>query len=316
MPTDEPIVVEVHAIKRESASILSYDLRLPGGGSLPAFAPGAHIDVHLEVGLSRSYSLINSVAERFRYLIAIDRASPSRGGSRWIHENVSIGDILRISSPRNHFALEVNAPHSVLIAGGIGITPLLAMCRHLEAHQRSWELHYCVRDQERAAFAMELSRQYMHGRVSMYLSMVHGRPDLNSIADHAATGTHFYCCGPPGMLEAFLRATKQRDPRFVHTEHFTGAPAVRAGGFDVILATCGRTLRVNTGETILDRLIEEGIEVPNSCREGVCGSCEVPLIAGKADHRDMILTDAEKEANTSIFVCCSGSLTQSLTLSL
>jgi ferredoxin-NADP reductase len=316
MAIDESLVVEVRAVTRETDTIQSYELSRPRGEHLPAFSPGAHIDVQLEAGMTRSYSLINCASERTRYVIAVDCVPGGRGGSRWIHGNVRVGQAVSISVPRNRFPLETSATHSVLIAGGIGITPLLAMMRQLERLQKSWELHYCVRDINRAAFLTEMKRSHAHGRVTLHLSGAQGRPNLDSIVRSAPAGTHFYCCGPTGMLQAFEQATACCEPRFVHTERFTGEQAAVAGNFDLVLANCGRTLRVNAGETILERLILEGFDVPNSCREGVCGSCEVPLIAGKADHRDMILTAAEKAANTSIFVCCSGSLTQSLTLRL
>lgn len=316
MAQDQTFLVTVSAITREAETIRSYDLRLPAGGPLPAFDPGAHIDVHLDVDLTRSYSLVNSTGAKDRYVIAVDQAPQSRGGSRWLSERIAVGDVLRISPPRNLFPLAHTASHSVLIAGGIGITPLLSMVRHLEVAGRSWELHYCARNAARAAFLSELSRPEMARKVSMHYSDTQGERDFWPIARDAPAGAHFYCCGPAGMLDAFLRATECVDPAHIHIERFSGSESATQGGFELILAKSKKVLQVRRGETVLDRLETEGFEIANSCREGVCGSCEVKLLAGRADHRDMILTDDEKAANTSMFVCCSGSLTQSLTLDL
>ena len=316
MTADERIVVTVGSVKRETDTVNSYELRPIDDELLPAFTPGAHIDLHLDNGLTRSYSLMNCSWERDRYHLAVDRAARSRGGSRWVHENLRVGSRLLISPPRNHFPLEVSASHSVLIAGGIGITPLLAMARFLERHQRSWELHYCAREPARAAFLSEISRPYERGKVTMHFSDREGLPNYDAMVCGKCLDTHFYCCGPAGMLDAFLRATATHARQFIHIECFTGSAGTVDGEFDLILAESHRTLRVRKGETILDRLLEEGIHVPSSCREGVCGSCEVRLLAGRADHRDMILTEAEKAANETIFVCCSGSLDPSLTLKL
>lgn len=316
MANDEQFSVVVHAITRETDTVQVYDLRSVTGEALAEFSAGAHIDLLLENGLTRSYSLVNSTSERHRYEVAVDRVPSGRGGSCWIHDNVSVGDTLRISKPRNLFPLEASATHSVLIAGGIGVTPLLCMARDLELKQRSWELHYCVRDAKRAAFNSVVSQSYEHGQVIMHFSDSEGMPDLRSLVSTKPQNTHFYCCGPAGMLDAFLDVTSSHDPQFVHIERFSGAKAAVDGNFDLILSESQRTLRVMANETILERLLKEGIEVPNSCGEGVCGSCEVPLLAGQADHRDMILTDDEKAANKSIFVCCSGSLGPSLTLKL
>ncbi|MDO8864223.1 PDR/VanB family oxidoreductase [Haliea sp. E1-2-M8] len=316
MVTASTFLVYVDAVTRESESVQTYVLRLPSGDPMPAFHPGAHIDIHLDNGLVRSYSLINSTGEQDRYVIAVDEALQSRGGSRWISEQVTAGDVLRISQPKNLFPLQESAPHSVLIAGGIGITPLLSMARYLEEKCGSWELHYCARNQERAVFQQELLTAKRWGTVSLHFSEVQGHRDLRAIVSAAPDRAHFYCCGPSSMLDAFLSATENIEQERVHIERFSGAESVRDGAFDLILAKSRRVLRVMPGETALERLMREGFEIPNSCGEGVCGSCEVRLLAGKADHRDMILTDDEKADNTSVFVCCSGSLTPSLTLDL
>lgn len=309
------LTVLVHAVTRETDTIRTLDLRPCSSAELlPAFTPGAHVIAHLGNGLSRSYSLANCASERHRYQISIDLTAQSRGGSRWIHQNVRQGDRLRISPPRNNFSLVEDASHTVLIAGGIGITPLLSMLKHLERNGRTWNLLYSVRNRQRAAFLDEVSRSYTHGHAAIHFSDLEGLPDLSVLVRGWPQGTHFYCCGPSGMLESFLRTTREVDPRYVHFERFGSSQQPAEGGFELILAKSQRTLHVQQGESILDRLLAAGIYVPSSCKEGVCGSCEVPLLRGQADHRDAIQTQEEKAANKTIFVCCSGSVTPSLTL--
>lgn len=317
MSQQQALEVSVISVHQEAERIRSYELRMQSGGPLPSFTPGAHIDLYLSEHLIRSYSLVNTYSStQDRYVIAVHQSPQSRGGSRWIFERVAKGDVLRISQPKNHFPLNEAASHSVLIAGGIGITPLLSMARHLQSHGKSWELHYCTRNMRRAAFVKELTSPKMTGKVSLYYSDIHGEQDIESIVRKASSGTHFYCCGPKGMLDSFQAATKNIDPERAHIERFCGLESAKEGGFNLHLARSKKTLRVQQGETILDRLHREGFQVPNSCREGVCGSCEVRVLEGRVDHRDLILTDDEKAANTTMFVCCSGSITPSLTLDL
>lgn len=310
------IPVRVQQITYLTDTIRAFELRPATDRALPAFAAGSHIDVHLPGGLVRSYSLINPSDGR-RFVIAVARDDTGRGGSQRMHAEIAVGQPLRISAPRNNFALCEEAPHSVLVAGGIGITPLYAMLNRLEAIGRTWELHYSVRSPQAAALAEELDQRFVHGAIHMHYSDAGGGfLDLVRLVAGAPAESHFYCCGPSGMLDAFLDATATLPVELVHIERFGGEVAVAAGGFDVILARTGCTLRVGETETILDRLLKEGIEIPYSCREGVCGACETRLVAGQADHRDLIQTDKEKAANKSVFICCSGSLTPSLTLDI
>lgn len=316
MADTEALAVRVQSISYQTDQVVVYEFRDPEGASLPPVEPGSHIDVHLGSGAVRSYSLIDAES-RSSYRVAVAREANGRGGSRWMHENMSVGDVVRISHPRNNFRLDVEAFHSILIAGGIGITPLYAMLQWLDARGMSWELHYSTRSPLQTTFLDELARPFACGAVHLYHPEVDGRSvDLNAIVAGAPAGSHLYCCGPAGLIDAFLAAAAGLPGDRVHVERFSAAVAAAEGGFDVLLARAGRTVRVDEGQTILARLLEEGVDVPHSCQEGVCGACETKLLDGVGDHRDLIQSSAEKAANKSIFVCCSGSLTPSLTLDL
>jgi tetrachlorobenzoquinone reductase len=312
------IVVRVHGITYQTESIRSFELRDPQNRALPVFTAGGHIELKLGNGLSRSYSLLNSPSEQNRYVIGVNRHPSSRGGSKWIHANLSVGEFLTVSYPRNHFRLEESASHSILIAGGIGVTPLLSMAQRLAALGKSWELHYCTRDRTSTAFAEELATLGARGKVTLYHSVepASARLNFDTILQSIPDETHLYCCGPTRMLEDYLAVSSGRDQSKIHFERFSSGVEVAADDFEVLLARSGRTVRVKEGETILDRLLSEGLDVPYSCREGVCGACETRLIEGEADHRDSILTELERAANNTIFVCCSRAKSRTLTLDL
>ena len=286
---------------------------------MPRFEPGAHIDVHLADGLTRSYSLVNDASERHRYVLGIKREKDSRGGSVWLHEHARVGATLSIEGPRNHFALNEAASHSLLIAGGIGVTPLWSMVQRLQSLGRSWELHYRVRARRSAPLLDELSAPTVAEHVHLGFSEDSGgkRLDLLQVVRAAPSGTHFYCCGPIGMIDAFEQVCSHLDPSVVHFEYFGAkdAPAT-AGGFTVELDKSGCSIPIVPGKTILGALREAGVEVPSSCQQGVCGACETRVLKGVPDHRDLVLTDAEKASGSTMMICCSGSLTETLVLDL
>ena len=317
----QTIELLVKAVTWESDRVRSYDLRLASGAPLPPFTAGAHIDLALPNGLTRSYSLINSQDERTRYVIAVQNDRVSRGGSRWIHQHLQAGDRLKVGPPRNNFRLVEEAPQSLLIAGGIGITPMLSIVMRLASLGRPWTLHYCARTRADAAFLdrLDLPGGWPHGKVQLNFDHEPGgiTQDIGSLVDAAHAAAHIYCCGPAPMLAPFAAATAGRDAGLVHVEHFstTQAPAT-AGGFTVALAKSGREVFVAAGETILDAVLAAGIDAPYSCMEGVCGSCETTVIDGLPDHRDLVLSDAEKASNRSMMICCSGSQGVRLTLDL
>jgi ferredoxin-NADP reductase len=308
--------LRVKATTWEAPNILSYDLRAADAAELPAFTAGAHLDIHLGNGLIRSYSLLNSQAERHRYVIAVQNDAATRGGSKWVHEHVHTGDLVTVAAPRNNFPLKEDAGHSILLAGGIGITPIMSMVERLIALGRSWDLYYCARTRAGAAFVDRLA-----GRSEVHFNF-DGEPggamlDIAAIVRSASDRTHFYCCGPLGMLGAFEQATSALPAERVHVEYFTAKePPAQSGGFVVVLAKSRREIPIPAGKSILDALFEAGIDVPHSCKEGVCGTCETPVLEGIPDHRDLILTKEEQAANRSMMICCSGSKSERLVLDL
>lgn len=318
----EPIVeLRVKRIAYEADHINSYELVAPDGAELPPFTAGAHIDLHLSNGLSRSYSLLNDQDERRRYVIAVNKDAASRGGSAFIHNQVRPGDLITASWPRNNFVLDETAHHSVLIAGGIGITPLLSMVRRLEALGRSWKLFYAARTRRAAAFLDELNAVRPNVQLNLHVDLDDERSgrlfDLAAIVDRAPPNAHLYCCGPVPMLDAFEVATRGRPSNLVHVEYFRAKDApVTAGGFEVRLARSNRVIPIPSGKTILDALVDAGVPASYSCMEGVCGTCETRVIDGVPDHRDQFLSKEEQEANKTIMICCSGAKSKTLTLDL
>jgi vanillate O-demethylase ferredoxin subunit len=251
-------------------------------------------------------------------VIAVLREPNGRGGSRRLHDDLQPGTLLRISPPRNHFPLEEAAPHSVLIAGGIGITPLRSMILRLEALQRPWQLHYCARSRASAAFVAELAALAPQ-RVRFHFDDEQGGalPDLAGMIKSGGPGVHVYCCGPTPMLDAFVRTTAALPPEHVHLEYFSAkASAASEGGFEVELARSGLRLRIAAGQSILDAVLNAGIEVAHACAEGVCGSCETRVISGTPDHRDAVLSAHEQAANDRMMICCSGAKSAGLVLDL
>jgi vanillate O-demethylase ferredoxin subunit len=318
---EKHLKVRLASISYEAQGINAYELKPLDGGALPPFTAGAHIDLHLPSGHTRSYSLVNAPHERHRYVVAVSRAPDSRGGSRYMHDEARVGEVFTIGAPRNNFALAEDAPHSLFIAGGIGITPLWSMIQRLERLGRSWELYYCARTAQHAAFLDLLRQTQRAGQGGLHLNF-DGEPggsplDLAAVVRAARPDAHLYCCGPGGMLAAFEAACCGRPPEQVHVEYFAGttAPATESG-FTVVLAKSGRTFEVPAGETILSVLLAAGVGVAHSCREGVCGSCETRVIAGTPDHRDHVLSGAEKVSGKTMMICCSGSACGELVLDL
>jgi vanillate O-demethylase ferredoxin subunit len=306
----------IRAIRWEAEGINSYVIEPVGGGILPQFGPGAHIDVQLKPGLSRSYSLVNDPAIRGYYEIAVHHAIEGRGGSSHIHQEWRVGETVEISEPKNNFPMVEDAVHTVLIAGGIGVTPMLPMIARLEKLGRSWELHYVAATPARAAYVDRLE-QYENAHI-VYDSVLGGqRLDLASICAAAPPEAHLYCCGPSGMLDAFVATNAARPQGHAHIEYFSADTEIATdGGYVLELARSGKTVAVAEGETMLDALLAAGVDIGFACAEGVCGTCEVKVLDGVPDHRDHFLTEEEKAANRAIMVCCSGSKTANLVLDI
>ncbi len=303
--------LRVRSATWEADGIHSYELRHPDGAELAPFTAGSHIDLHLPTGAVRSYSLINSQDERRRYVIAVQRDRASRGGSSWVHDRLKIGEQITVAGPRNNFPLAEDAGSSLFIAGGIGITPLWCMIQRLTALGRPFELYYCVRTRQEAALFEPLQQAAQRQGAKIVFNF-DGEPggkllDIQAVIDAATPTTHLYCCGPLPMLGAFEEATKDLPRERVHLEYFTAkeAPAA-AGGFTVVLARTGKSFVIAPGKTILETLLDAGVPVPSSCLEGVCGTCETKVLEGVPDHRDVVLTEAERQANKTMMICCSG----------
>lgn len=313
------IEARVASIVSEAAGVNAYDLRPASGGDLPPFTAGAHIDLHLPNNAVRSYSLVNAQRERHRYVVAVALDRDSRGGSRFIHDAVRVGDRIPVSMPRNNFPLAEAGAHSVLIAGGIGITPLWCMVQRLQELDRSWALHYCARTRQTAAFRDALSAlpAGAHGRVHFNFDEEPGGNvlDLHALLNGADPSCHYYCCGPLPMLTAFEAATVSLPRDRVHVEYFTArdAPAT-SGGFSVVLARSGRTVDIPEGRSILETLLDAGIDVPYACQMGTCATCETRVIEGIPDHRDVVLSPEEKASNKVMMICCSGCIGDRLVL--
>ena len=317
--------VRVRAMTWEAQSVVGLELvPLHPMSSLPAFTAGAHIDLHLDTSqgpLVRSYSLLNAPHETHRYCLGIHRDPHSRGGSHHVHTGLRVGDVLTISAPRNHFALDESSPHNVFIAGGIGITPLLSMMARSQSLGTPWTLYYAARTREHAGFLdrLESANGSQGGQVVLNFDQVPGGKmlELVAIVDSLPAGAHVYCCGPLPMLQAYEQATASLPAERVHKEYFAAKEtAASEGGFTVELARSQKTLQIPAGKTILDCLIEIHAEPPYSCQQGVCGTCEVKVIEGTPDHRDMVLSDSERAANNRMMVCCSGAKSPKLVLDL
>jgi tetrachlorobenzoquinone reductase len=308
MTSSSLLSVRVHVIRFEAQGIVSVELRSVQGEDLPPFSAGSHIDLHLANGLVRSYSLLNPSAERHRYIVAVLNDRQSRGGSRFVHEQLRVGSVIAISNPRNNFALDETAAMSVLVAGGIGVTPIVCMYNRLRTTRRPVELIYCARTRTEAAFVDEL--RALGGRVNTrFDDEAKSPPNLGELLSGYSPDTHFYCCGPSPMLDAFQAACNQLGYQHVHIERFVAIDDVQTtqdSGYTVELAKSGRTVAVPAGKSLLDALLEAGVISDYSCREGVCGACETAVLGGEPDHRDSVLTERERAANKSIMLCVSG----------
>jgi len=311
------LTVRVQAMRFEAQGIVSVELMSPAGDELPAFTAGAHIDLHLGNGVVRSYSLLNAPAERHRYIVGVLNDRNSRGGSRYVHEQLRVGSTLTVSAPRNNFPLDESAVHSVLIAGGIGITPISCMLHYLRGQGKSAELLYCARSRNEAAFAEAL----------LALPQVHSHfdteqgspPDLRNFLASKPKDAHFYCCGPTPMLQAFEAICEELGLAHVHVERFSAAESLAAVQGDAYVAELARskqTITVPAGKSLLDALLDAGLQVEHSCREGVCGACETKVLEGEPEHRDGVLSKSEKASNKTMMVCVSGCKGRRLVLDL
>jgi ferredoxin-NADP reductase len=313
--------LRVRSITYLAEDINGYELVDPNGRDLPRFTAGSHVGVRLGEQVWRDYSLWNDPAERRRYCIAVLREKLGEG-SRLLHDAVKVGDTVEVTLPRNHFPLVEDAPRHLLLAGGIGITPIMAMVAELKRRRADFRLYYCTRAPERTAFREELDLLAAMGRVVFHYDG--GDPakglDIAALLAEPRLGAHLYYCGPGGMMEAAAAASAHWPAGTVHCEYFSGpgaAPPARHEDdqpFRVRLATSGAEYEVPPGETIISVLRRHGVETRTSCELGYCAACMTRYLAGDPDHRDPILGDKARE--THMLICCSRARSDLLVLDL
>lgn len=313
--------VRVRTKNMEAEGVCSFELVADKGGLLPEFSAGSHIDVYIAPGLTRQYSLCNAPSERDRYRIAVLLEPQSRGGSSAMHTKLRVGDILRISYPKNHFEL-ASANHSLLFAGGIGVTPILSMAHTLHSIGKKFDMYYCGRSTDRMAFLSEISDSPFGNEVQIHTD--DGPSELKFEADrllkNPSVETHLYVCGPSGFMDYVLATARRHgwSEAQLHREYFAGADTKQSSdaSFEVRLASSGKTFQIPADKSVLDVLTSKGIDIPFSCESGVCGTCLTGLQEGIPDHRDTYLTDAEHAVNNQFTPCCSRAKTPFLVLNL
>jgi vanillate O-demethylase ferredoxin subunit len=305
----------------EAEDISSFELASVDGQPLPAFSAGAHIDVQIGDGLVRQYSLCNPPHEQHRYVIGVLRDANSRGGSLAMHDHIAAGSVLQISEPKNHFPL-VPARRSLLFAGGIGVTPILAMAEYLAKAGQPFEMHYSARSPERTAFRARIAQSGFAGQVHFHFDSgsAEQKLDLAALIAVPDADTHIYVCGPGGFIDHVVNTAKSLGwpPAQVHLEYFGAAPVDTGGdaAFDVKVASSGQVFTIPAGKTVIEVLEANGVDIPVSCEQGVCGTCLTRVLEGTPDHRDLYMTDEEHAANDQFTPCCSRSKSALLVLDI
>lgn len=321
--TSQSLEVRIARIVQEAEGIKLFELVDPEGGQLPPFTAGAHVIVQLGQGLDRQYSLANDPQERHRYVIGVLRDPASRGGSIHMHEALAEGQTITISTPQNHFPLAADGKRHLLIAGGIGITPMRAMVHALSRSGADFHLYYCTRSPEMTAFRADLEQNASAGQVTF----VHDGGDPSKgldaaklLAEHS-DGLHAYVCGPPGLIKGVREAASHWPSGTVHFEIFSAEATEELhqegdSSFQVEIASSGQVFEIPADKTILEVLLANDIDVPRLCEEGYCGSCLTDVLEGEPDHRDVVLTEDEQASNEMMTVCCSRAKTGRLKLDL
>lgn len=306
--------VKIASTELVATDILGLELT---GDDLPAYAAGSHVDVRIKSGLIRQYSLTGDPADRSKFRLGVLLDPKSRGGSSAIHADFRAGETIKISRPRNNFPLH-EANHTILFAGGIGVTPMLGMAYALEAQGASWEMHYCGRTADRLAFREELARFGDKVQIHVDDGPKSQALDINTILTGPSLDRHLYVCGPNGFMDFVVSSAETNgwEPNCIHLERFGAEVDTDGTAFTVVAAVSGKTFEVAPGETIAEKLTEQGIDVAVSCQSGVCGTCLTRVVEGSPDHRDLVQTDIEKASNAQITVCCSRSKTRKLVLDI
>ncbi|MDB6047992.1 MAG: oxidoreductase [Pseudomonas sp.] len=300
----------VRQITFQAQGINSYELVDPLGKELPAFTAGAHLDLHLANGLVRQYSLSNAPTDRYRYVIGVLRDPNGSGGSAAVHQ-LTVGEGVKVSAPRNNFELAEDARKVILLAGGIGVTPMKAMLHELELSATDYELHYCCKGPEFAAFKDEFEQRGSAGNVHLHFDGGDPRNGLNitALLEQTQDGCHVYYCGPGGFMEACRNAAAHWPAGTVHFEHFKApapisAPVSADGveGFTAQIASTGQQLFVAFDQSLAQVLQDAGLPVETSCQSGLCGTCKVRYLCGEVDHQDYILDESEKSEYLTVCV--------------
>jgi len=307
------IPARLSAIRSEAKDVISLHLVPASQLRFPPFEPGAHIDLWLGNGLVRSYSLVNEPEDSDRYVVAVLKEPSGRGGSRLVHEKLRVGDIINISAPRNTFPLDDDDGTTVLLAGGIGITPIYCMVCHLVRSARPVQLIYCSRARDSAAFSEAidlLATTHKNLKVVWHFdSEEGGPPSLVHLLQSHGTEAHYYCCGPTAMIDAFNAACASLNYRKTHIERFSRSAALipnpKDSAFVVELVRTGISLSVGADESILEAMINAGLSPGFSCKEGICGTCETAVLSGEIEHRDEILSEDERRSGHTMMICVS-----------
>ncbi|MFP3556746.1 PDR/VanB family oxidoreductase [Paraburkholderia sp. SIMBA_049] len=320
---DGEIQVRVSAKRLEADGVASFELVSTNADPLPPFSAGSHIDVRMPNNMVRQYSLCNSPAESHRYLIAVLRDPNTRGGSAYMHDMVYEGQSLKISTPRNFFVLDRDARKSVLVAGGIGVTPILCMAERLAHTGAEFQMHYASRSPNRTAFVERIRSSSYFPQVQLHFDdgPASQRFDAEKVLRVPNASTHLYVCGPGGFIDYVLGTAKRLGwaETNVHREYFGAAaqPKDASGeSFQVEISSTGEVLNVPAEKSVVQVLAEHGIDIPVSCEQGVCGTCVTRLLGGEPDHRDMVLTESEHRKNDRFTPCCSRSKSGRLVLDL
>lgn len=314
--TTADIAVRLDGVSFGAAGINLYRFCSLDGSALPAFEPGAHIDVQISTVHRRQYSLIWPAPSADSYVVAVQVAEAGRGGSKALHYESVVGSTLHISAPRNHFPLQAGAERYALFAGGIGITPIVSMFRHLKQAGKHVDLYYWSATPNRTLFHKELASDPC---VHLMFETSPGQPQMmiSDVIRGLPAQTHLYCCGPARMLDEFDAMSVSRAEGSTHRERFSApVETLPRGVFKAYLKKSNKVLTVGVDETLLQACLASGVDAAYSCEEGVCGACEVAVLEGKVDHRDSILTPSEREAGGKMMICCSRAKDESVVLDL
>ena len=313
------LTLRVRQVTFQGVGINAYEFTHQDGAQLPPFTAGAHIDLYFRDGRVRQYSLCNDPAERHHYVVAVLRDDSGRGGSVAIHERVHVQRLVAVGYPRNNFSLVERAKRHLLLAGGIGVTPLKSMVHRLARIKAEYTLHYCAKAPEYAAFQNEFASFVDEGRVVMHFDG--GNPadglDVAELLRKCEEGTHLYYCGPPGFMGACMRTSEHWPVGTVHFEYFSNESAPKSAmsreeiaetddnalalGFQIKIASSGVSFTVANDKSIVQVLAEHGFDIATSCMAGLCGSCKVGYLSGEVDHRDLVLSDS---ARTECLTTC------------